>query len=557
MRKFWSMVRIFLKVILGQMFNMKVSGKENKWAGPLLIGLVVLSLAPMAWLFYYMLNSMYAFFAEFGYLDLIVGVTLNLGALIIFILSLLTAPAIFYFSKDVEYILPLPVKPVQIIGAKFAVAMVFEYILAVFLVGVMFAALLGNVGAGMLSVNMVLIALTLPILPMVYSTVIIMLMMRFVRFIRNPDRYSWIIGTVGLGLGLAFMFVSQSMFSIDEEALLAMLMGEPVAMNALNAIFMTNYFSALAVNAADLGAMAVNQLGNIVVAAAGLFLFFLLAKALYFKGVIGLSESNSGGKKMTREDIMAGAVGQGVFRAYVMKEIRVLFRSPVAFMNCVIMVLFMPIILVVSFIPILTSGSGDGMMELLAAVDLTEPRTAAIALVGMMVLALTMSGAATITASAISREGRNFFVMKYLPVRYRTQLNAKAACGLAVIGVGLLLVFIPLIIIFRPPVLLAVGAVLLAVVAAVFLNYLGLFFDLLKPKLEWDNEAEAVKQNMNIMLMIFGGMAVAAGVGVAGWFWLHTPLTAFIALFGGGLLLTALALYLALVRGSAMLRNLY
>jgi len=551
------MVKIFLKVILGQMFNVKVGSTENKWAGPMIWGLVVVSLAPIAWGIYYMLNGMYAVFAEWGYLNLMVGLTLNVGSLIIFMLSLLTAPAIFYFSKDVEYILPLPVKPAQIIGAKFAVAMVFEYMLAVFLVGIMFAALLGNVGVGALTFNMVLTALTLPILPMVYSTVIIMLLMRFVRFIRNPDKYNWIIGIAGLGLGVIFMVYSQSMFSLDEEALLAMLMGEPVTMTALNLVFATNYFAGLAVSASDFGGMALNQLLNVFFAFVGLSVFFFAARALYFKGVIGLSESNSGGKKMTREDIMTGAVGQGIFRAYVMKEIRVLFRSPVAFMNCVLMVLFMPVLLAISFVPIITSGGDEGIMELLAAIDLSDPRTAAIALVAVAILALTMSGAATITATAISREGRNFFVMKYLPVRYQTQLNAKAACGLTVIGVGMLVVFIPLFIIFRPPVLLAFGAVLIAATCAVFLNYLGLFFDLFKPKLEWDNEAEAVKQNMNILLMIFGGMGAAAGVGFAGWFWLHTPLVAFIALFGGGLLLMGLALYLVLVKGSLMLKNLY
>jgi ABC-2 type transport system permease protein len=558
------MFRVFIKVIWGQMFNMKVGGKENKWAGPLIWGFVAVSLAPTAWLFYYMLNNLYDAFALINQLSLAVGLTLNIGSLVIFMLSLLTAPAIFYFSKDVEYILPLPVKPVQIISAKFAVALVFEYMLAVLLVGVMFAALWGHVGVGVLTLNMVLIALTLPILPLVYSTVIIMLLMRFVRFIRNPDKYNWVVGLFGLGTAVVFMVYSQgNMFSLDETALIAMLEGEPVAMTVLNAVFLSNHFSALAIGASvslfdgHRLLFAGYQLFNVVSVLAGLCLFFLLARVLYLKGVLGLGESGDSGKKMTREDILANTTGQSIFRAYLMKELRVLFRSPVAFMNCVLMVLFMPIILAVSIVPIFTIGSEDGTMELLRSIDLTDPRTAAIALVGMAVLALTMSGAATITASAISREGRNFFVMKYLPVRYRTQLNAKAACGLVVIGVGLVLVFIPLVIIFKPPVLLVIGAVLVTIPCAVFLNYLGLFFDLMKPKLEWDNEAEAIKQNINIMLMIFFGMAVAAGVGIAGYFLMHTPLVAFLTLFGGGVILTAFVLYLTLVKGGELLKRLH
>ncbi|MCL2203625.1 MAG: hypothetical protein FWB88_07560 [Defluviitaleaceae bacterium] len=557
MRKFWAMVRVFLTVIVGQALNMKVGGKESKWAGTLLWGVVALCMLPMGFLIYWMINDLYAFFAQAGQISLAVGITLNMGSILIFMLSLMAAPAIFYFSKDVEFILPLPVKPTQIVGAKFAVALIFEYLLAVVLVVIMFFALWGNVGAGMITFNMLLAALTLPILPLIYSTVIIMLLMRFVRMVRDPDKYNWIVGLLSLGFAVVFVIYSQDMVTLDEESLLSMLMGEPVAMTALNAVFFTNHLSALAVGAADFGTAVLLQLGSLGVAVAGLVIFFMLAKALYFKGVIGLSESGAGGKKMTREDIMTGAVGQSIFKAYIMKEIRVLFRSPVAFMNCVLMVLFMPIILAISFVPLLTAGGDDTLMEVLAAVDFSDPRIAAIALVAMAILSLTMSGAATITASAISREGRNFFVMKYLPVRYRTQLNAKAASGLIVIGVGLAIVFVPLFILFQPPVLLAVGGVLITLPAAVFLNYLGLYFDLLKPKLDWDNEAEAVKQNMNILLMIFGGMGVAAGVGVAGWFWLHTPLVAFAALFGGGIALMALALYLALVKGSALLKRLH
>ena len=569
LRQTWAMIRVFFNIIVGQALNMKVGGKESKWAGTLLWGFVALCMLPTVWVIYYMLNNMYAAFAEINQLGLMISLTLNVGSLLIFMLSLMAAPAIFYFSKDVEYILPLPVKPTQIIGAKFAVALAFEYLLAVVLVGVMFAALWGHIGAGMLTFNMLITALTLPILPLVYSTVIIMLLMRFVRFIRNPDRYNWIIGLGGLALALVFMTQSQGAFTLDEEQLIATLMGEPLAMNILSYVFFTNEMAARAIGAAAWTApyrslemppgtlqIVVYQVINLITAVVGLALFFVAAGALYFKGVLGLSESGTSGKKMTSADIRSGAVNQSAFRSYVQKELRLLFRSPVAFMNCVLMVLFMPIIMVISFFPIFTAGSDDPMLEVLQAIDLTDPRTAAISLVAMTVLALVTSGSATITASSISREGRNYFVMKYLPIPYRTQLHAKAASGLLVIGFGLLIIFIPLLILFQPPPLLAVAAILVTMPAAFFFNYLGLFFDLLKPKLDWDNEAEAVKQNINILLMIFGGMGVAAGVGFAGWRWLHTPLTAFAVLFTVGVVLMVLAMHLALDRGKQILLKL-
>jgi len=556
------MFRVFFKVITGQMFGIKIGGKERKSASIIIWGFVAISIAPLFMLAYFIIRDMYTLFADYGNLNLMVGMTLNVGSVIIFMLSLMAAPAIFYFSKDVEYILPLPVKPTTIISAKFAVALLFEYVLAVGLVAVMYAALWPHVGAGMLTFHLVLTVLALPILPLVYSTVIIMLLMRFVRFVRNPDRYAWIVGLLSLVFAMAFMFTSQDMFTLDETAFVAMLTGEPPVVTALNYLFLSNYLSARAINAVavDGGAIISSitfQLMAVAVTLAALGIFFVIAHATYFKGIIGLGESGSTGKKMTRDEAIAGAVGQGVFRAYVTKELRLLFRSPVAFMNSVLMVLFMPVILIISVVPIITAGSDDPMMEVLSAIDLTDARTAAIALVAVTVLALITGGSATITATAISREGRNFFVMKYLPVRFQTQLHAKAMSGMLVVFPGLLLVFVALFIVFNPPILLAVAAIFIAIPCVVFLNYLGLFFDLLRPKLDWDNEAEAVKQNMNVLLMIFGAMGVAGGVGVAGFFLLHTPLMAFVALFGGSLLLMIFALWLVLNRGSQMMTRIY
>ena len=52
---------------------------------------------------------------------------LAVGALILF-QSIVSSMNLFYFSKDVENILPLPIKPYQILVAKFNVLVITEYI---------------------------------------------------------------------------------------------------------------------------------------------------------------------------------------------------------------------------------------------------------------------------------------------------------------------------------------------------------------------------------------------------------------------------------------------
>jgi ABC-2 type transport system permease protein len=121
--------------------------------------------------------------------------------------------------------------------------------------------------------------------------------------------------------------------------------------------------------------------------------------------------------------------------------------------------------------------------------------------------------------------------MKYIPVPYRVQLNAKAASGLVVSLAGTVLFAAVLQILFAAPVYVFLGALMLMLPGGVFINYMGLFIDVVNPKLTWDNEQRAIKQNINAMALMFSGMLFSAAVGVLSGLFLTAPLIAFLVLF--------------------------
>jgi len=530
MRKWRTLTWIFLKTTVGSVFNMQVGGKSNKWLGPVLVVSLAFLVVFMSILIFQVAGGLFAIFAASGHLDVGVALALNTGALVIFMLSMMAAPAIFYFSKDVEYLLPLPVKPEIVIGAKFAVALLFEYLIALIIVIPVFAALLPFTGAGGLAVNSLITLVTLPIVPLVYSTVLCMVLVAFLKVFRNPDRYSLVIGIFAMFLGVGFSMFYTQFLMIDADAVYDMLMGAPVVFDTMNIVFANNVAAARAL--AGSGNLFLNQAINIGVTGLALVVFFVLARMLYFRGVIGLSESGSTAKKMTKDEILQQSQGRGAFRSYLGKEMKLLMRSPTAFINCVLSAIIVPVILAGSLAyTMIVTVEGDALGELLALIDFNEPRVAAIFMVAMCALGFFISGMTTITATSISREGRNFFIMKYLPMPYRAQLNAKAASGFMVIFPSILLIIIPVQIILGVPVLILLGGVALTIPGAVFLNYLGLLIDLAKPKLEWDNEQAAIKNNMNVLLMTLGGMALAGVIVALGIFLLRTPLVAFAVLF--------------------------
>jgi len=537
--------------------SINIRGKESKWAGVALWAFVAICFFPIMFGIYYVMGQIFSLFYAINQLPIAIGLALNIGAIIIFVFSFMAAPALFYFAKDVEFVLPLPVKPQQIIGAKFAVALAFEYIIALGLMVVMFAALWNYVPIGVLTFSTLITFVTLPILPMVYSTVLIMVLMRVTRLGRNPDRYTLVVGILVLVIAVGFSLFANQAFVIDEEVLIDAIMGAPTALTTLNTIFIGNGFAARALGAtAIFGGAFHNQLINIAIAVAALAVFFFLAGRLYFAGVIGISESGAPAKKMTVEDIATNAQVRGKFSSYLVKELKLVFRSPAVFMNCVLVGFIVPIILAVSFVPLVRSGE---IAELLELIDFTNPRVVSMSLAIMCAIGFFIGGMVTVAATSISREGRNIFIMKYLPIPYPAQLNAKATSGLVILLPTLLFTVIPLQVVIGAPIWLFFAGVLVALPGMIFINYISLYVDIVRPKLTWDNEQNAVKQNLNAVLPLFGSWIVAGGIVVLGWFIssFAGPFVAFLGLFGVVGLLAFFAYYLVTSKGSALMERLH
>jgi len=237
-----------------------------------------------------------------------------------------------------------------------------------------------------------------------------------------------------------------------------------------------------------------------------------------------------------------------------MKELRLLFRSPSALLNCVLGAFIMPIMIIAMMF---IQGQGAIFSELQEVINFSDSRTLALSFVAMSAIGILSASMVTVTSTAISREGQNFFIMKYIPVSYRTQLNAKAFSGIIISFIVLIFYIVAVVIILQPPIYLIIIGTLLALPNLIAINYLGLLIDLAKPKLVWDNEQVAVKQNWNSLIPMFGGWALVIGMGIVGWFFLVNPIVTFVALFA---ITTALAIAvysLTISRGRNLLNQLH
>ena len=511
MRKFWTLMRVQLKS--GAIAT--TDGTTKQWKKLLLYLVLLVCMLPtlvlIAMLFYYGFDYM-RLLDQAGYL---MNVGFLMTAVIIFLFSIFAIPSVYYFSKDIDHLLVLPIKPEVILTSKLAVCIVYEYLFAAAVLVPMYISFILQIGFSFLSfLCFLIIFFTLPIYPLVLSSVLTMVIMRFVPFFNNRDRFNLIGGIIVVAAALGLSFWMQTMETEDMSAVLMALMdGNNSLMQFGTMLFPFVPSAALSCFHGDL----LQLLLYLGITAISLVVFLICGKLLYFKGAIGGSETSHSRHTFDQKQLSESR-HHSVFRTYLIKEFKILFRTPVFFTNCVLTALLMPIILTVA---VYTSLQGMDLRAFITPQLLESiPNLWCYVLVISFLVGSFMGGINMISSTAISREGTNAYFMKFIPVPVETQAFAKAACGIIISAVSGWLLLIPLHLVLSYPIYLDLIFEVGALVSVIMTNLFGILIDLLRPKLVWEQEAAAVKQNLNGVISILLSFLLAAvcfGLLYIGW----------------------------------------
>ena len=120
-----------------------------------------------------------------------------------------------------------------------------------------------------------------------------------------------------------------------------------------------------------------------------------------------------------------------------------------------------------------------------------------------------VGGSNGITATSISREGQELYVKHYIPVSYSKQIIAKLLSGIVIGYAGVVVMIVPLSILLKAPLYFVAILLILGLLPLTLTSMAGLLFDLFNPKLEWDSEQKAVKQNVNVFYSILFSTVIA------------------------------------------------
>lgn len=424
---------------------------------------------------------------------------IHLVSVFSFVFGLNVIFSVFYFSGDIENLLPLPLKPYQIIGSKFTAALINESIMEFIIIIAAFAGYIISAGLPFYAWLIAVFGmLTLPIVPLVYCSVICMIVMLFTRAVKNRDTVNKITGllTVIIIIGIAAFAANSGGFDTEH---IAQSISDPsnVLLNIMNCIFPHVRFIVASMNEHTL----LNLLVYILINAACIFVFMLLAQAIYFKTVVGINQSALS-KNRSVDSVTNHLKQHSASYSYFTKEMKLLLRTPAYFMNCIVINLIWPVFL---YLVVMLQGKTNFLDSFVYGIHSGDEISVLTLILGVSAISVLVTAANSIASSALTREGKHFAFVKYIPFSYMAQLNIKALVSIIISGAGMFIYVTVAGILLNLGIKLIIFCCIISFLSVSFVSYFGIFMDSVNPKLIWDDELNALRGNYNI----FFNMALA------------------------------------------------
>ncbi len=495
----------------GSSNRQKNSKSRSSFGKIILFGLLYVYLAGIiAYISYEAINALIEIKQEAVFLNMcFIGI---LG--ISFIQTLFSGLNILFFSKDIEYLLPLPIKPIKIVMAKFNCLIITQYIVSTILVlpVIIVYGYLLNLGITFYLMG-ILIMLLFPIIPVILVTILITIIMKFTNIIKNKDMVQYITVFLTLVFVIAIQFISGAgSEEITNEQMANML----VEANGMLELF-SNYFITLkpTINAL-LNYNSLEGILNIAILfAETVFVYILgaiITSKMYIKAVTSIMTN---GDKKTKKINKAKDYGEkSVFKAYVKKEFVDLNRNPIFFMQCVLPSFLFPIIFSV---PIFVSFKDMTQAEIQELINMIpsfiETSKGLLVAFGIGAFCFMFN---FIALTAISRDRNNSTFMKYIPIDLEKQCFYKIMPGI-ILNLVPIIYFSGMLKVLIPEISIKVLSYIIIdlILMNICNNYIMIIIDLKNPKLDWITEYAVVKQNINMLfqiIILLIEMAVIAGI---------------------------------------------
>ena len=501
MDKVIKLTKIFLKNSFSNMdARMGISTKSKNKI--LIYGILFLYFAGLIiFLGYNLLDGLIAIHQETIFVGMILFMIFGLAI----IQTIFSSINILYFTKDSEYLLPLPLKPYQIILARTNVMLIAEYVI-IFLIGFIPLVMYGILtGAGIVYyLTMILAVILVPILPVLLISMLVMFIMSFAKLTKNRNRFQLFATLLVLAIIIAISISTSGMKQdLTNEEMAQMVVQANGMIELVKGYVPTVDYLMEALTTNSLFTAIVEVLKTLGITIIGFIVYMLIAQKIYFKGLVGNlfgGGASSSNKEMNQKEYR----NSKLYKSYVGKEFKNMARNPVFLMQCLIPAILIPIIMVVVVYAGLNSD-GMGLEQITQMLQQMPTNTFIIACAILGVIQFfTMFIYISITA--ISRDGENAVFMKYIPVPLYKQYLYKIIPNIIMNIVTIIITLGMAEYLLRLPAITLIALFIVATIMGILQSIAMIIVDLKRPKLNWDSEYAVAKQNLNLIFPVLLAM---------------------------------------------------
>jgi ABC-2 type transport system permease protein len=433
--------------------NFRYKLKERPDTYFIVLTCFVLSIIGVFYYYYFqMLGQLYDGLFELGLGALFCRLALFAVAMILSVASAFLLINIFCFSKDIEHLLLFPVRPCDIFTSKYITVILFCYgieILLLLPVCIIQTQYMGDISAIITYISAAAILPHIVVFPLAVLVTICLKIAMLLKRMKTMLVVSGIL--VYFAGGVIGVLLSNGQIGTERGSYIRFYPGLKLFCIILPAVFIGGYY----------------YLSNLVIGK---------KYAIYDKeGRIRLKamKYNSSSK----------------LRSYFKKEYQTFFRNPAYVINGLFGIFITPFLLPLSF---QSSATAYAVPFALAVIVLT-------------------SAINVVASSSFSREGASFWITKLIPYPLKKQAFVKALFSTSISIMGIIINCLIFKVYFNYG-FIQIGIIsFVGILFAALWNLIGVFIDMKRPKLEWTNETEAIKQNVNVVLSVLLCIAISIG----------------------------------------------
>lgn len=504
MHKFLVLFRTMVRYYFGlSILQERLRRRQEIWKPALaLLGALAIGV-PLLYGYTRLLITVYQTSAQLSQPGIIVLFGLLTVQLVVLLFGFFYLISVFYYSSDMEYLVPMPLSPEVILTAKFGIVLLTEYVTALPLTipPLVVYGMQQSVGLGFWLAAAVVVAL-LPMLPLALAAILAVLLMRTTSLAKHRDALRVFAGLIAIAVGLVFQwYVSRmGMQDTDPNQIVAGLLAAPNSLiQIMGKRFPPSLWGAMAL--VSHGAAAIRYMlayvGSTIVAFG---LFWVVARRFFYTGLLQ-SATHPQASRRRQRDVAIALRARPPFWALVHREWVMLVRNPIFAMTTGMNIFVPPLVLV---LPSLGAGNQLFDIQILQA----NPR---FYLWGALIVAGlfgAMAPLVSIAPTAVSREGRLFWHSQTIPISPVIQLGAKLLFSVIAGTLAACLILLVAVMLLHLPINSLLLGILLGLLALSVTSACSLAMDVFWPRLNWENPQQAMKGNQNVLI----SMAMVAGL---------------------------------------------